>query len=80
MLKLATSLAAGSDADLVPNRGILTLAVYAVDREAWDTRQAPSCRPLFRGLFGRSSAVEQSAVNRLVVGSNPTARAIFSIS
>src|SRR5689334_16023232 len=28
-------------------------------------------------MFGRSSAVEQSAVNRLVVGSNPTARAIL---
>ena len=26
-------------------------------------------------MFGSSSAVEQSAVNRLVVGSNPTARA-----
>ena len=29
-------------------------------------------------LFGCSSAVEQSAVNRSVVGSNPTARAIYS--
>ena len=38
------------------------------------TRETPSA---LTGLFGRSSAVEQSAVNRLVVGSNPTARAIF---
>jgi hypothetical protein len=40
----------------------------------WATRQRPR---LSRALFGRSSAVEQSAVNRLVVGSNPTARASF---
>jgi hypothetical protein len=40
----------------------------------WATRQRPR---ISRALFGRSSAVEQSAVNRLVVGSNPTARASF---
>ena len=30
----------------------------------------------FIALFGSSSVVEQSAVNRLAVGSNPTSRAI----
>ena len=37
---------------------------------------AQSCRAKFRIVIHRSSVVERSAVNRLVVGSNPTAGAI----
>ena len=33
-----------------------------------------------KNLIQRSSVVERSAVNRLVVGSNPTAGAIFKVA
>ena len=44
---------------------------YNIDR-TWAFSTARSCRTAFRG----SSVVERAAVNRLVVGSNPTRGAI----
>ena len=59
----------------------------ALDGKAgWQSGYAEDCKSFYIGsipvpaskyvLFRLSSAVEQSAVNRLVVGSNPTAGAI----
>src|SRR6266446_1774323 len=42
--------------------------------------QRQGIRPLGGRKFQRSSVVERSAVNRLVVGSNPTAGAIYRLT
>ncbi len=51
-----------------------------LDRKSRSTRRGGTTQrdalADWRALFGRSSAVEQSAVNRLVVGSNPTAEPV----